>query len=61
MSNAANIRYRRKHNDTITVTAPRGTREMWKAAATALGLSLNAYIIAAVNEKTEQKPAQAGE
>lgn len=51
MSNAAAIRYRRKHNDVITVTAPRGTRDEWKEAAARAGLSLNKFIISAVREK----------
>ena len=39
--------------DQVTVRPPKGTKERWRAAADAAGVSLQAYIIAAVEAAVE--------
>ena len=51
--------YARKHQqeklDEIKIRPVKGTKERWKAAADAAGLSLSAFIIAAVEAAVDQK------
>ena len=47
-NNQAQINYRRKHKDIVTVNMPLGERELWKAAAANAGRSTNAMILNAV-------------
>lgn len=44
-------RYEAKNYDKVLLRMPKGRREEIKAAAEAEGMSLNAYIMAAINEK----------
>lgn len=43
--------YNKEKYEQITMRVPKGTKEKIKAAAEAAGISLTAYIMAAVNEK----------
>lgn len=49
--------FKRKHYDRLTVYVPKGRNEKLKAAAAALGMSLNEYINAALDkfESSEEK------
>lgn len=51
--------------DRISVAAPRGTKERWKAAAAARNMSLNQLIVEAVDNQVAQGaavgPVEAGE
>lgn len=53
---AANARYNAKAYDIITIRKPRGTRERWKDAAAARGLSLAALIVEAVEKYISAAP-----
>lgn len=53
---AANARYNAKAYDIITIRKPRGTRERWKDAAAARGLSLAALIVEAVEKYIATAP-----
>ena len=44
--------------DRISVAAPKGTKDRWKATATALNKSLNQFIIEAVESEIAEKEAQ---
>lgn len=46
--NRAKAKYRRTHQDTISITLPKGEREIWKARADDLGLGLAEYVRAMV-------------
>lgn len=52
--NKAAQKYIRNHYDNIVTRVPKGDRERYKQAAAALGLSLNAFIISAIEEKIER-------
>lgn len=59
---AANSRYNNKAYDIITIRKPKGTRDRWKTAAAARGLSLAALIVEAVEaylERPQQEPPAA--
>ena len=45
---AATMKYLKEKTDDIRVRAPKGTKERWKAAADARGVSLQRFIIEAV-------------
>lgn len=51
----ASLRYLKEKTDDIRIRAPKGTKERWRAAAEAAGMSLNQYVLKCVNEKTEPK------
>lgn len=51
----ASIRYMREKTDDIRIRAPKGTKERWKAAAEAAGVSLNQYVMRCVEERIEQE------
>lgn len=50
----ASLRYMQEKTDDIRIRAPKGTKEHWRAAAEAAGMSLNQYVIKTINEKIEQ-------
>lgn len=52
----ASIKYLDKKTDSIQIRTPKGTKERWREAATAVGTSLNRYIMDAVEEKIEKHP-----
>lgn len=43
--------YIKKHIDKISVAAPKGTKDIWKAAAGDHGMSMNAFIIYCVEKE----------
>lgn len=43
--------------DRISIAAPKGAKDRWKAVAASLDKSLNQFIVDAVNEKASQKAA----
>ena len=47
-------RYISEKTDDIRIRVPKGTKEKWKAAAEAQGISLTAFIKEAVKEKMEK-------
>lgn len=50
----ATTKYTRENYDKILVTIPKGEREGIKQAAEAAGMSMNAFIVAAIREKMEK-------
>ena len=46
---AASIKYLKDKTDDIRIRVPKGTKERWKAAADAAGVSLNKFIADAVD------------
>lgn len=53
----ASAKYRKEKRDTVSMELPKGTRDIWKARAQALGLSLTAYIVSLVNADLSGAPA----
>lgn len=54
-------RYMQKSYDRLNVLVPKGRREEIKAAAAAVGESMNQYIVTAINQRMEQdKQKEAG-
>lgn len=49
-----NKRWDEKNLDRVSLAMPKGKKEDIKAAASATGVSMNAYIVAAVDEKMER-------
>ncbi|MBQ8687707.1 MAG: hypothetical protein IJ512_04035 [Ruminococcus sp.] len=49
-------KYVKSNYDRIELTVPKGRKEAIKAAAEALGKSLNGYINEAINEKMQKQP-----
>ncbi|MCI7640504.1 MAG: Arc family DNA-binding protein [Clostridiales bacterium] len=49
-----NKRWDEKNLDRVSLAMPKGKKEDIKAAASAAGVSMNAYIVAAVDEKMER-------
>lgn len=47
--------YNRRAYDRVNIMAPKGKREIWKAAAAKLGLSMNSLVNLAVDEKIESE------
>lgn len=47
----ANARWNAANYEQVKISVPKGTREEWKKAAETAGISLAAYIRAAVEEK----------
>lgn len=47
-------KYVKANYDRVNVTFPKGQKDVIKAAAGAAGLSVNGYIVEAVNEKMER-------
>jgi uncharacterized protein (DUF1778 family) len=57
----ANERYLAKQDD-IKIRAPKGTKELWKAAADAAGVSMNQFVRDAVDAAiSAQESKSAGE
>ena len=50
----ASLRYMQEKTDDIRIRAPKGTKERWRAAAEAAGMSLNQFVLKTINEKIEQ-------
>lgn len=48
---AYNQEYHRQHTDRISIAAPKGTKDKWKAVAGDLGMSMNAFIIYCVEKE----------
>ena len=44
--------------DRISIAAPKGAKDRWKAVAATLDKSLNQFIVEAVNEKIDQESAR---
>ena len=51
----ANRKYNEKAYDRVEITVPKGDREKIKAFADKEGLSVNAFVNAAIKEKMEHK------
>ena len=49
-----NKRWDEKNLDRVSLAMPKGKKEDIKAALSAAGVSMNAYIVAAVDEKMER-------
>lgn len=47
----ASIKYLKDKTDSIQIRTPKGTKERWRQAASEQGMSLNQFIMAAVEEK----------
>lgn len=52
--NKATQKYIRAHYDNIVLRVPKGKKEEYKDAAAAVGMSLNAFAVAAIDEKIER-------
>lgn len=52
---AATQKYLGEKTDDIRIRTPKGTKDRWREAATAAGVSLNRYIVDAVDEKIEKQ------
>lgn len=50
----ASIKYIQDKTDDIRIRAPKGTKDRWKLAADAAGVSLTQYVVDAVDEKMER-------
>lgn len=55
----ANRKYNEKAYDRVPLTVPKGHKEIIKAFAEKEGLSVNAFINAAIQEKMNKKDAEA--
>ena len=53
---AASIKYLRDKTDDVRVRVPKGTKDRWKAAADAQGISLQQLIIQAVEAAINKEP-----
>ena len=53
---AASIKYLRDKTDDIRVRVPKGTKDIWKAAAEEQGISLQQFIIQAVEAAINKEP-----
>lgn len=60
-SSAVKDRYNKKAYDTIVFRVYKGSKDIIKEAADAAGLSLNAYIVDAINEKMDREGTPAEE
>lgn len=47
----ASKKYMLENVDKITVQVPKGTKDKWREAADAAGVSMNKYVIQAVNRR----------
>lgn len=54
--NKATQRYVKKHYDRIEIKVPKGDKEKYTAAAQAFNLSMNQFVISAMQEKMERLP-----
>lgn len=54
-------KYVAKHYDQIIVRLPKGERDNIKAAADAVGLSVNAYISGAIHSRMEHEADKGGQ
>lgn len=50
----ASIKYLKEKTDSIQIRTPKGTKERWKDEAAARGLSLNQFIVEAVEQEIEK-------
>lgn len=50
----ANTKYRNEKTDPFFVSFPKGKKQYYKDAAAAAGLSLNQFVITAIDEKIER-------
>lgn len=48
--NKRQFNWKKENVDRIALEVPKGTKDVWKEAAAASGLSLNQYIIKKVNQ-----------
>lgn len=53
---AASIKYLREKCDDVRVRVPKGTKDIWKAAAEEQGISLQQFIIQAVEAAINKEP-----
>jgi predicted HicB family RNase H-like nuclease len=53
---AASIKYLREKTDSIQIRTPKGTKDRWKAAAEEQGISLQQFIIQAVEAAIDKEP-----
>lgn len=53
---AASIKYLREKTDSIQIRTPKGTKDRWKAAADAQRVSLQQFIIQAVEAVINTEP-----
>lgn len=53
----ASIKYLKEKTDSIQIRTPKGTKDRWKSAADKSGVSLNKFIVEAVESKiAESEP-----
>lgn len=52
--NKATQKYIKNHLDNIMIRVPKGKRDFYKSLAAQAGLSLNQFIVDAMNEKAER-------
>jgi len=55
---AANQRYDKEKTEAIRLRVPKGKKSFYQAAASAAGLSLNAFCIVSMDEKIERDTAE---
>ena len=53
---AASIKYLREKTDDVRIRTAKGTKDRWKAAAEEQGISLQQFIIQAVEAAINKKP-----
>ena len=53
----AALKYRQQ-KETVSLELPKGTREVWKARAESLGMSMTAYIVSLVEADIEKAEKQ---
>lgn len=58
MSNAESVKAYQAKMDDIRVRPPKGTKDRWRAAADQAGLSLQQFIIQAVEERITRESEQ---
>lgn len=50
----ASIKYMKENTDDIRLRVPKGTKDRWKDAASAAGVSMTQYVVEAVEEKIKE-------
>ncbi len=54
----ATMKYLKEKTDSIQIRTPKGTKDRWKDAAASSGMSLNQFIVSAVDEKIKEKSGE---
>lgn len=53
----ASIKYLKEKTDNIQLRLPKGTKDAWRAAAAAQGVSMTAYVHDAVSDRIQREGA----